>query len=377
MLSIDDERLELVIQDNSDGTELETFVKSLPKDERLRYTHETGELSFVANFERALAAATGEYCCIIGDDDGVHEHILTCAQWMKENGVQAVQYNLRAFYLWPDITLKHHLRTTKQGGYFNLATPSLRIKNINVEKQFRKLLRNGGQDYLRLHLPKLYHGIVETAVLHALKAERKVLFGGLSPDMYITSLLSMHIKNLVYIDYPFTLSGVASGSGSAESGQNKHVGSYDDMPHLRGHSNYHWNGLVPKFYSVQTVWADSMLAAITDERRYDLLRHVNLFRLSAYCLVYNKKYWPYVRTCMDAVFQNGGLWTLRLPFSILAGPGLTLITQAWGRISKTGRRSYTVQNVKDSVEAAALTAQRLEKLGLSQRLIGEKCSKRS
>ena len=40
------------------------------------------------------------------------------------------------------------------------------------------------------------------------------------------------------------------------------AGKLEDAPHFRGHESYEWDSRIPKFYSVETIWGDSALAAV-------------------------------------------------------------------------------------------------------------------
>lgn len=55
------------------------------------------------------------------------------------------------------------------------------------------------------------------------------------------------------------------------------------MPHLNGHIDYVWSDLVPKFYSVESVWADSAIKAIEDMKRQDLLKYYIFAAFDAIC----------------------------------------------------------------------------------------------
>ena len=57
-------------------------------------------------------------------------------------------------------------------------------------------------------------------------------FNGLSPDIYSVVALSLVSKNNVFIDYPFTISGICKTSGSADSATGRHTGKWEDAPHF-------------------------------------------------------------------------------------------------------------------------------------------------
>ena len=72
-LSSEDDRLEVVVADNS-TTKLEEV--SLIDDPRFRYVRPPAELPLSANWEFGVGHATGEWVTILGNDDGVVPHRL-------------------------------------------------------------------------------------------------------------------------------------------------------------------------------------------------------------------------------------------------------------------------------------------------------------
>ena len=93
--------VQVVVHDNSSGDELELWYRSRAPDHRLVYAREAAQLSFVENFERAVALATGDYVCIIGDDDTVHREIIRVVSWASEHRLDAVVLLPVCTYIWP------------------------------------------------------------------------------------------------------------------------------------------------------------------------------------------------------------------------------------------------------------------------------------
>ena len=102
--------------------------------------------------------------------------------------------------------------------------------------------------------------------------------------------LSLVIDKVLKIDYPLTIPGVCSLSGSGQASTGRHVGNLEDAPQLKGHINYQWSQLVPKFYSVETIWADSALAALKDMKQDGLISKFSVPALTAYCKYNYKEY---------------------------------------------------------------------------------------
>jgi glycosyltransferase involved in cell wall biosynthesis len=265
------EDIQLVVQDNSDNNDLECLLKPFASDVRLKYNYSPNALSFVENFGIAMSLADGEYVCIIGDDDGINHEIVELSRWAKSLGLDAILPALSAIYFWPETGLfQKNVRAER--GYMSIKKTSAQAWISETRIGLRELLRNGCQNYLSLDLAKVYHGVVKKSRIDYVKQMTGKFFGGLSPDINSAVSLSIAIPKIVCVDYPLTISGMCSKSGSVDSATGKHTGSLADAPHFRGHKNYRWADEVPKYYSVETIWADSALAAVKDMGTHNLLQ---------------------------------------------------------------------------------------------------------
>ncbi len=151
----------------------------------------------------------------------------------------------------------------------------------------------GAQKYQQLDLIKLYHGIVKREKLDEVKQRAGNYFGGLTPDIYGAVALSLICEKVAKIHMPITISGICKTSGSNDSATGKHTGILEDAPHFRGHDSYLWDSKVPKFYSVETIWADTALHALNDFESKKLYDRFNMATLNMYC---KKKYKDYMET---------------------------------------------------------------------------------
>ena len=280
VLSSGDADLQLVVQDNSDDDSLSRMCAPYLADPRLTYNHCPEKLSFVDNFSEGVALAEGEYVCLLGDDDGINPELLEVARWASRSDVRAVKPGLQVLYLWPGASLPGEA----DDGQLIVHTISQDVHQQNTDAELVKLVRRGGQDYLDLDLAKLYHGLVRRDALEQVKSVTGRYFGGLSPDIYAAVALSTVIDKVVCLDYPLTISGICRKSGSADSATGRHTGKLSDAPHFVGHESYEWSSDVPQFYSVETIWADSSLAAIREMNRPELLAAFKPEALAAYCL---------------------------------------------------------------------------------------------
>ena len=162
ILSIPDPRLELIIQDTSDSSELEAYIHFNIRDTRLRYQYNPPpRLSMVDNFNAGIGLATGEYICAIGDDDGINPEIIEATQWAKENGIDALTPKHLVNYYWPQTITYQSGATQIKPGCLSITKFSGKFSESDTQLAIVKLFRNGIANYLSFNLPKLYHGIVK------------------------------------------------------------------------------------------------------------------------------------------------------------------------------------------------------------------------
>lgn len=282
ILSINDDRIEVVIQDNSDVNSLEQDLAPFRTGHRLIYRYTNEVFSFIDNFNASVELARGEYLCLIGDDDGINPEIIAVTLWAKSNNVDALVGALSANYRWEGTGAPDTFFTKMTGSTLTITDFNGKAKFVDIQDSLEKLMQNGCTNYLDFLLPKLYHGVVKRACLEKIKEDTGEYIKGLSPDIYSSIALACVIKNLVYLDYPITIPGVCAESGSIKEGQiKKHSKKLEDAPHFKGRTNYFWNKEIPRIFCVQTIWADSGFAALREMRRNDLLEKFNRFMLYA------------------------------------------------------------------------------------------------
>lgn len=289
ILLISSNEIELVIADNSDTEEIKKFTETL-SDNRLKYVYDNSPTSSIANFNRALALATGEYVCMIGDDDGINPEIIEVTNWAKENNIDAVSGSLSANYRWEGTGAPDTLFTKMTGSTLTITSFDGNAYLVDLNKSLNSLMKNGATNYLEFKLPKLYHGIVKREFFQNIKHDTGEYLKGLSPDIYSAVLLAHKVKNLVHIDYPITIPGVCGTSTSIIEGQKKsNSKKIEDIPHLQNRGDYIWNKHVPRFYCVQTIWADSCFAALDELPNSVLKEKFNKFNLYANILIADLK----------------------------------------------------------------------------------------
>ena len=286
ILSLNLSEIEICIQDNSDTDILRNEISSIAS-ENIVYNYHEGVLSFVDNFSEAVSLSHGEYLCMIGDDDGILPSIMDMVRFMKGKGIDSLIPSLGAVYYWPS---DNPIVANGEKGVLTLSYLRSKARYTNYQKALLKLLKGAVQNYTSLDMPRLYHGIVKKTCLEDIKEQTGKYFDGLTPDIYMAVALSFVCKKTLRIDTPITISGICPTSGSNDSATGKHTGKLEDAPHFKGHTDYHWDEHIPAFYSVDTIWAETLMQALTMFKRDDLKSKFNMSLFEIICL---KKYPEY------------------------------------------------------------------------------------
>jgi glycosyltransferase involved in cell wall biosynthesis len=168
ILSISSNEIELAIADNSDTEEIKIFVETL-SDNRLKYVYDNSPTSSIANFNRAMALSTGDYVCMIGDDDGINLEIIEITNWAKQNDVDSLVGSLSANYRWENTGAPDTLFTKMTGSTLTITPFNCKAQFVDVRKSLIALMKNGATNYLEFKVPKLYHGIIKRDIFQNIK----------------------------------------------------------------------------------------------------------------------------------------------------------------------------------------------------------------
>lgn len=257
ILSFENEPIELVVTDTSENKDLKTLV-SLIKDDRFRYEHIEDALSMTENYNLAMSLASGEYVCLIGDDDTITLDAIHVANWAKENKIEIVSPLVVANYAWPDF--KHRFLGMAHASNLYIKKDFGLISWQNSRENLLKALSKGALG--TEGLPKVYHSIVGRQLMEKIKSISGNYFHGVSPDVSGAVALAIVSEKYIEIDYPITIPGAAGKSNSGRSAMNTHKGSLKDDSHTKRFKNLHWPKLLPEFTSVETVWAQAAYETI-------------------------------------------------------------------------------------------------------------------
>ncbi len=318
LLEIQSDALQVVVHDTSDDAcELAQWAAG-QSDHRLVYVHYQSRLSMTENHERAVALATGEYVCLIGDDDSVSNRIMEFAQYAKDNSIAMLTPRVRATYYWPDFRSKFY--GDAHAGKIYLEPFDATVTDWDVRERLDNALQNACQGTDAL--PKLYHGLVRNELLSKLREVNGRVFFGTSPDMSASVALSLLSGRYCLVDFPFTLPGGAGGSNSGRSAAGKHKGNLKDDPHLAPFKNLVWPDFIPRFFSVETVWAHAAWETL-EQAGAGEKRRLNFARLYALCFFHHRDYsrttWAAWRAASAQKFEGVGVPAMLGAFLGVAG----------------------------------------------------------
>lgn len=286
-LSIPDDRIELIVQDNSDTQSIE-FLDKLEKnyDKRIKYFYNSEHISIVENCDKAILNSTGDYVSMIGDDDGFIPNIVEVTEWMKENRFNALR-SYKPTYYWPG----------QQSNYLsNDSTGVLEFKDwkddsyqsMSTKEGLMNTLKKGGTTMA--NLPCVYHGIVKRSILNEIFLQTKSFFPGPSPDMANAIALTQVIDSFIYTNYPIFISGVSPKSAGGSGVMHKHIAKIEDVKHLPIDTVLCWDKRVPKYWTGSTIYAESVIKTLEAFNNIEALKAFNYNYLYAWISIFNMKH---------------------------------------------------------------------------------------
>ena len=255
ILKYKNQNFELIIQDNTDNRDLEDYVKKNYTDSRLKYRYTPPPFSSIDNFNAVLELCTGEYVCLLGDDDGIVENIFPVVEWAKANNVYSLCPKEFVHFIWPN---------ESTNGKMVIPYSTHKLWENKPAQNIQDLVDDGIVMYMKFNMPKLYHGLVRRDLLERMKQKNGYYLGGLSPDIYACVALASLAKKHIVLDSPITIAGACPKSTTIDQTKGKHSGRIEDAPHLRSREEYVWDENVPRYYSVETIWAESAIKAIKE-----------------------------------------------------------------------------------------------------------------
>lgn len=285
--SIQSDKMELIIQDNSDLGINDDFIDFLGKtnDTRISYLYTSDELTIDENCDIAIGRAKGEYVTMIGDDDIFSKHIVEYIDNCKDDNVDAI-LPIKSSYVWPDVNPR--LYKNKLSGWYSVKSFKYKRTRINVKKELENVLNLGGVKIL--NLPRIYHGIIRRDILEKIYIETNSYFPGPSPDMANAIAICQYIDTYEIIDVPLIISGHSLLSTGGQGAQGQHYGEISKIRHLPKDTAANWNEDVPFYWSGSTIYAESVIQALKRTNRIDLIKKFNFEYLIANCFVFDTNF---------------------------------------------------------------------------------------
>lgn len=303
ILKLRDERLQIVVSDTSSNRDLAEYIAELKKDycypESIKYIIPDFPLDMTGNHNLAISNANGEYVCLIGDDDTVLPDCLNAAEWAFNNGFEIVSQNIVVNYVWPDF--RHRFFGDSHSGrlYIDNIRDGYIVKNsINA---LLVSLENAAQG--TNYMPKLYHGVVKKSLLDKIKVISGEYCHGSSPDVSLSIALSLMTDTFVEITYPITIPGASGGSNTGRSAMNKHKGTLSSELQTQAFKNTGWSEGVPRFFSVETVWAHAALKTL-EMMGSTHIRYFNYAKLIALCKERHPEYLTEINSAINFLINS-------------------------------------------------------------------------
>lgn len=296
LLESERQDFEIVINDNSDTTELDDFVRELG-DSRVRYVHVSEWLSVVDNCDAAVSACRGDFVCLLGDDDGVLlDESLELLSAARADGMDALMSDVM-LYTWPDVT---HKFISGIGGKLRLE-PLIRRRDkdlVDEAGKLRRVISRGGALGLE-GLPCVYQGFIRREVLDKVRGLTGSYFPGPSPDMANAIAIGPFIKASRHVAKPLVISGHSRASGAGRGTMKEHRGAIASQVHLPRDTGDTWLPQIPFFWSGPTIYAQSLHRALARTRITDFGAPGDAC-LYAACMIFESGYGSEIRSAMKA-----------------------------------------------------------------------------
>jgi len=348
ILSLNESKIQICVQDNSDSDFLGKELAAL-NTSNIVYHYHAGVLSFVDNFSEAISLASGNFVCMIGDDDGVLPNIIDAANYAQKHNLDGIIPGLNSVYFWPS---PNPIRKGGEHGVLIINTIKDFKEKVNPQKAMVSLLKNGALDYASYDLPRVYHGLVKKCIFDRIVTRTGKLFDGLTPDIYMAGALSFMCTNVIRTQYPITVSGICPTSGSADSATGRHTGELKDAPHFRGHDHYNWEKSIPYIYSVETIWAETLLKVLHNFNKDALLQYFNVQKMTNTCY---RKY-PQFSERLESFAESQGFVIAKCNENKLLA-NVNKITSKMLKFLRYGKtNSCFFYNIKDIQDAAQKTS---------------------
>jgi glycosyltransferase involved in cell wall biosynthesis len=266
--------LEIIVLDSCLNGPPEKIQELILNQKKIKYIKTNSKFNAVQNFNEGVSYITSDYCVYIGDDDILTSTVDEIMENWKDTSVEGVVPTYPVSYQWPGY------RTNNQG---NMLSATIVSRSYNgsidlVDNPRNQLKKAIGKSHLGpQNLPRLYLGIIKSSIIRHINEKYSGIFGGVSPDIYSSTLLAWELKKYVVIDYPLIVPGASPKSTTALAAEKKHTGRFSDSKHMQAFENLKWPHNIPEIYSTQTVWSYSMQAALEKINKGHSINYKSLY----------------------------------------------------------------------------------------------------
>lgn len=283
--SFQSDKIELVIQDNSENNgEIMAFLKE-NKYSFVVYNYNSSKLSMSANADLAILHSSGLFVCFIGDDDGVTYHIIECVAWMKDHNVDALMSSQTVYY-WGDYNKNisgDYSQTLLYKKYSN------NLYRKDPLEALQKIIKQGFQT--RGDIPLIYTGIVRRTILDRIYDRGGTFFPGPSPDMASGVALCFLVENFIYLDFPIIITGTSKMTGGGILRRKGRISNLQDVPFIDEDVKNKWEARIPPIWAGRFAWPEAGIKALKYMGHEELINKVNYELMLADFILYHFPYW--------------------------------------------------------------------------------------
>lgn len=245
ILNLNLPNLEVVVSDTSQEVSLPDLIRSKTSYSNYVYQHTAVSLSMSENYSKAIDMSSGEYICMIGDDDFVLPNIIEIAQYAKLKDLDSVTQRIWINFNWLN---------EQNGMLFGQHPTKSAIEKIKTKSALNWILLKGGM--MTIDAPRLYHGMVKRSIFESLKIETGQYFFGTSPDISATVSICCRSQFYGYSSCQFTVPG-ASIKSNSNLGLRKVAPKIDESDHVALHKHESWPDFIPPILCAETNWPEA------------------------------------------------------------------------------------------------------------------------
>jgi glycosyltransferase involved in cell wall biosynthesis len=272
---------EIVVEDNSaDNSEYLKFTEAVKFATPVVYNHTPQQIAIALNVDNAVKHSSGEYLCMIGDDDAVTPLISDCLDWMEKNNVDSIRQKCELTYKWPTYSDNKGINLGATLTYEKITKDFVKV---DLDKAVKGVVASGIMSLGRM--PCLYQGIVKRKCLDSLYQIGGTYAPGPSPDMANAMALSFVVKSHYVIDMPV----IVSGGSEYQGGRSKKIKSWvqplENVPFISDEAKRKWDKRIPYFWCGHTVWPESGIKGLQYVGQEKYLENLDWDRLLARCMM--------------------------------------------------------------------------------------------